>query len=226
MGENTVDKAETGAVGEWEEREAAQASAYDMIGERYDEAFPHKAGQIEFVDRLLHRLPPGARVLDLGCGTGLPTSRQLVDAGCRVTGTDISPVMLDLARRNVPEARIIQADMLDLDPEAARYDAVVAYFSLLHLPRARIPETLRLIHGALAPGGRLCLSMVEADVDDITIPFLGSPVRVTGYLRDDLRAVLTTAGFRVEDEEAFPYAPATTQAQPEIQLFLICERAD
>ena len=56
---------------------------------RYDEVFPHKEGQIRAVEQLLERLRPGARALDLGCGTGVPTARQLVDGGCEVTGVDI-----------------------------------------------------------------------------------------------------------------------------------------
>src|SRR5688572_20996774 len=75
-----------------EEYRALQAAAFDRIGERYDEAFPHKEGQEKAGAWLLHRLPPASRVLDAGCGTGLPTARQLADAGMAVTGIDISPV--------------------------------------------------------------------------------------------------------------------------------------
>ncbi|WP_046469718.1 hypothetical protein [Allosalinactinospora lopnorensis] len=64
----------------------------------------------------------------------------------------------------------------------------------------------------------------QTDVDDPTIPFLGSPVQITGYLREDLRTVLNEARFTVEEEDALSYVPATTQARPEIQVFLICGR--
>jgi SAM-dependent methyltransferase len=223
---------ETGASGSggdaaaWAAREAAQAAAYDGIGDRYDEAFPHKDGQVRCGEWLRERLRPGARVIDLGCGTGLPTVRQLADAGFEVTGVDISPVMCELARRNVPDARIVEGGLLEALDGETRYDAVVAFFSLLNLPKAKMPGALERIRLALEPGGLFALSMVEADVDDLPIPFLGQEIRVTGYFRDELRGLIEAAGFTVEEERALSYAPATTQAQPEIQLFLNCRRAD
>ena len=75
------------------------------------------------------------------------------------------------------------------------------------------------------PSGLLALSMVEADVDDFTIPFLGNSIRVSGYLRDDLRRVVHDAGFDVVGEDAYAYAPASTDVPPEIQLFLHLRRA-
>jgi ubiquinone/menaquinone biosynthesis C-methylase UbiE len=104
-------------------RQGEQAAGFDAIGSRYDEVFPHKDGQVWAVEQLLTRLPGGARVLDIGCGTGVPTARQLVTAGCVVTGIDISPVMLDLARRNVPEATYVHRDAVDIDG-LGRFDAV------------------------------------------------------------------------------------------------------
>jgi ubiquinone/menaquinone biosynthesis C-methylase UbiE len=107
-------------------RQQEQAAGFDAIGSRYDEVFPHKDGQVEAVEQLLTHLPNGARVLDIGCGTGIPTARQLVAAGCEVTGIDVSPVMLDLARRNVPEVTYLQRDAVDVDTSLGRFDAVVA----------------------------------------------------------------------------------------------------
>ncbi|GLU46279.1 class I SAM-dependent DNA methyltransferase [Nocardiopsis ansamitocini] len=209
----------------WSARQEEQALAFDRIGHRYDEAFPHKSGQIECVEALLTTLAPGANVLDLGCGTGLPTTRRLVEAGCRVTGVELSPVMLDLARANAPRAHLVQADMTAFSPEPGSYDAVVAFFSLLQLTRARIPRMLTTVRHALVPGGRLCLSMVEADLDDVAIPFLGNRIRVTGYPREELRVVLGTAGFHIEKETVLTYAPVTAEAPSETQLFLTCRRA-
>jgi ubiquinone/menaquinone biosynthesis C-methylase UbiE len=207
----------------WMERQAAQARGFDAIGARYDEAFPHKEGQLACIDRLLTGLPRGARVLDAGSGTGLPTARRLVEAGCAVTCVDFSPAMLELARANVPEATFVLGDLLDLPDHPDQYEAVAAFFSLLMLPRKKIDVALRLFHRVLAPGGRLALAMVEADVDDMPIPFLGNWLRVTGYSRDACRGVLERAGFEVEWEEVLTYVPEQA-AMPEVQLFALCRR--
>ncbi|MEU5114654.1 class I SAM-dependent methyltransferase [Streptomyces longwoodensis] len=207
-----------------------QAEAFDAIGGRYDEAFPHKEGQVEATDWLVGALPAGARVLDLGCGTGLPTARRLAEGGLDVVGVDLSARMVALAREHVPEASVHQADLADLRPggplDLGRFDAVTAFFCLLMLPRAEIPLALRTIHHLLVPGGRLALSMVEADVDGFAIPFLGSTIRVSGYLRDDLLQVVDGAGFDIVDETSYTYAPSSAEVPPEIQIFLRCTRRE
>jgi ubiquinone/menaquinone biosynthesis C-methylase UbiE len=207
-------------------RRTVQAEAFDHIGERYDEAFPHKDGQITAARWLIERLAPGARVLDVGCGTGLPTARQLVASGAAVTGIDISPVMLSLARANVPEAEFHLMDATEVDSSFGTYDAIVAFFSLLMLPRSEIPAALRTLRAVLNPDGWLVLSMVEADLDDVPIPFLGVSVHVTGYFEEQLRQVVSEAGFRIVGQDTQRYAPVTAHAQPEIQLFLACRRDD
>ncbi|MFE0132703.1 class I SAM-dependent methyltransferase [Streptomyces sp. NPDC059037] len=220
-----------------------QAEAFDAIGQHYDDAFPHKEGQLAAGRRIADALPPGARVLDVGCGTGLPTARQLTDAGHSVLGVDLSSGMLDLARKNVPApgAEFRRLDVAQLRAEGpdgvGHFDGIVAFFALLMLPREEIPHALRLLHGLLRPDGLLTLSMVEADLDDAAIPFLGHTIRVSGYLRDELRQVVRDAGFDIIDEDTYSYAPASTDVSPssrlrstrggpipEHQLFLHCRR--
>jgi SAM-dependent methyltransferase len=206
-----------------------QAEAFDAIGDRYDEAFPHKEGQLAAGGWITDSLPAGCRVLDLGCGTGLPTARRLADAGLRVTGVDLSAGMLARARANVPGAEFLEADVADLvegGPLAAEsFEAVTAFFTLLMLPRAEIPAALRAIRGLLRPSGLLALGMVEADVDNAPIPFLGTMIRVSGYPRDELRHVVADAGFEVIKEESYAYVPASSDVPPEQQIFLYCRRA-
>lgn len=209
---------------DWSAREAAQAAAYDRISDRYGQVFPHKEGQLACGDWLLARLRPGAAVLDVGCGTGLPSAKQLADKGCEITGIDISPAMLAQARRNVPGARFIELDAAHLDRLPGSYDAAIAFFSLLNLPRSVIPQVLGLIHALLVPDGLFSLAMVEADLDDVPIQFLGPRILVTGYLRDELRSTLRAARFSIEEENVISYAPASTEAGPEIQVFANCRR--
>jgi len=205
-------------------RRQAQAAAFDQIGERYDEAFPHKEGQVAAVSWLMGQLEPGARILDAGCGTGLPTARQLTQAGLRVTGIDISPVMVDLARHNVPQASFTEMDIMDLTPEIGKFAGITAFFSLLMLRRSQIPVALARFGEILEPHGRLVMGMVEADVDDMPIPFLGAQIRVAGYPRDELRAVVTAAGFTVLTETSLSYHPSTAGLPPETQVTLCCQR--
>lgn len=208
----------------WQQRQRAQAAVFDQIGAHYDEAFPHKDGQRHIVDLMLERLPAAAAVLDVGCGTGLPTAAQLVAAGCRVTGLDISPVMIDHARTNVPGATFLRRDALTIDAGLGRFDAAVAFFSLLMLPRPQIAHTLAQLREIIAPAGWLAVAMVEADLDDVELPFLSQAVRLTGWPREELRHVVRDAGYTVEFEDVRTYAPAVPGAPEETQLFLLARR--
>jgi len=206
------------------ERRQAQAAAFDAIGERYDEAFPHKERQLAAGAWLASELTPGARVLDVGCGTGVPTARDLRAAGMAVTGIDISPGMLALARANVPDAEFREADLLDLDDSHGTFDGAAAFFSLLMLPRAEIPTALTRLRDRLRPAAPFALGMVEADLDDVPMPFLGNQVHVSGYPRDALRDVVETSGFDVVSLHAVTDDPTGPGRPPEVQLFLHCRR--
>ncbi|MEU9877508.1 class I SAM-dependent methyltransferase [Streptomyces phaeochromogenes] len=209
---------------------SGQAEAFDAIGDRYDEAFPHKEGQLSAGEWLIDSLPAGSRVLDLGCGTGVPTTRQMTDADFEVVGIDLSQRMVQLAREYVPAATFHQLDIADLRPggphDLGRFDAVAAFFSLLMLPRVEIPLALQTVRHLLVPGGLFVLSMVEADVDNYAIPFLGNTIRVSGYVLEDLHKVVEAGGFEIVKETSYTYAPAVADVPPEEQVFLCCRRHD
>ena len=91
----------------------AVRDAYDRIAEAYAsqrDAFK----SLPYVERFAAMLPERGRVLDAGCGTGIPVTRRLVDCGFEVTGIDISSRMIQLARANVPEATFQVGDMAAL----------------------------------------------------------------------------------------------------------------
>jgi cyclopropane fatty-acyl-phospholipid synthase-like methyltransferase len=104
------------------------------------------------LEQLATGLPGGARVLDLGCGAGVPATQWLATR-FTVTGVDVSARQLELARRHAPEALLIKASMTAADFAPATFDAVVALYSIIHVPRTEHPSLLRRIHTWLKPGG-------------------------------------------------------------------------
>jgi ubiquinone/menaquinone biosynthesis C-methylase UbiE len=133
---------------------ALVAESYDRIAERYLEwrAQQHRESTGQWVSVLSERLPPGSKVLDLGCGAGIPLTKNLAER-FEVTGLDISPRQIDLARENVPNARFIVGDMVVHDFRSQSFDAVVASYSLFHVPRAEHEMLLGRIGSWLRPGG-------------------------------------------------------------------------
>jgi SAM-dependent methyltransferase len=94
-------------------------------------------------------------VADLGCGAGIPATRELADHGLRVIGVDFSAVQLARTRRLVPAARLVQADMTALHLRPASLDAVVSFYALIHVPLADQQALFPRIRGWLRPGGYL-----------------------------------------------------------------------
>ena len=105
---------------------------YDRILERFMESEADASpDQLRQESALLERLPAGARVLELGCGPGRPTTQRLAKQ-FDLTGVDISGHNLEMARRNCPGARFIHADMTKLKFPSASFDGVAAFYSIIH----------------------------------------------------------------------------------------------
>jgi cyclopropane fatty-acyl-phospholipid synthase-like methyltransferase len=102
---------------------------------------------------LAGRLPPGARVVDLGCGAGLPASRELARHGLQVLGVDFSAVQLRRARQLVPAAQFVQADMTAFGLRSASVDAVVSFYALIHVPLAEQQALFPRVREWIRPGG-------------------------------------------------------------------------
>jgi 2-polyprenyl-3-methyl-5-hydroxy-6-metoxy-1,4-benzoquinol methylase len=87
-------------------------SGYDQVANVYLERFGVSTVRQKWVGRLIDGLPTrGGRVLDLGCGAGIPVARDLTALGHAVVGVDVSAQQIIRARRNVPKATFLEADM-------------------------------------------------------------------------------------------------------------------
>ena len=199
------------------------ARGYDRILEEYSEWAPRVRVEerARYTAVLLERLPPGAEVLELGCATGLPTTRQLSER-FSVTGVDISARQIAAARENVPAARFIHADMTALDFPPSSFDAVAAFYSFIHLPRQDQPALLRKVAAWLRPGGLLVATMgsqaVEAGLEE---DWLGAPMYWSSYDAETNQRLVQEVGFsilsaREETAEEF--------GQPVTFLWVIAEK--
>lgn len=151
---------------------------YDALGGRYHEwtSANDPRYRLDYVDQLEARLRPGSRVLELGCGPGLPVAQRLAPDHVYV-GVDTSAEQLRLARGNAPRARLVQADMAELAVPLGSFDAVVAFYSIIHLPREDQPGLFRAIAEWLRPGGLFVANLGVRDdpgssegwIDDVSM---------------------------------------------------------
>ncbi|RPJ47325.1 MAG: class I SAM-dependent methyltransferase [Chloroflexi bacterium] len=112
----------------------------------------------DWLDRLEPLLSPDARLLELGCGCGLPVARRLTSK-YRYTGVDLSPVQCRRAQENAPTAEILSADMTALDFPPANFDAILAFFSIIHIPVEEQPLLYKRITSWLRPGGLFMVTL-------------------------------------------------------------------
>ncbi|GAA2736849.1 class I SAM-dependent methyltransferase [Streptomyces nogalater] len=200
------------------------AVVFDALGLDYERAFADSTARRASLDWLLERLTPGSRVLDVGSGTGRPTAQTLAGAGHRVLGIDVSPVMVDLAARQVPGAEFRLADIRRASLAEASFDAVCAYFSLLQMSRAEQAAVVAKLARAVRPGGLVALATVPLDVEDVQGVFMGQPIRLTSFGAEAFTGLVTGAGLTVLAEQHSRFTPRLPEATPEPQLFVHARR--
>jgi SAM-dependent methyltransferase len=126
---------------------------YDRVSRAYRSDVGENAQEYAaWLRELAPLLEPGAPVLDLGCGCGIPVARDLA-TWFRVTGVDVSEVQIERARSLVPQAEFLCADMTQVDFAPGSFAAVVAFYSIIHVPLEEQPDLLRKVRRWLRPGG-------------------------------------------------------------------------
>lgn len=129
-------------------------AAYNKIAAWFDRHRTRSLIEQPWLDALSQGLPEHAAILDLGCGTGEPIARYLVKRQYRLTGVDASAAMIDIARKRFTDTRVLVRDMRRLALDE-RFDAVIAWHSLFHLPAADQRPMFATFARHLHPGGLL-----------------------------------------------------------------------
>jgi SAM-dependent methyltransferase len=153
-----------------------------------------------WTEQLTMRIPAGARILELGCGAGVPDAKRLAER-FDVTGVDISREQIARARANVPEAHFMQADFTDLELELASFDAVAAFYVLNHVPRDLLAPLVARIHSWLVPSGYLLTTFGTSDTDSWVGEWLGTTMFFSSFPPETNSRLLTDAGFQLVLDE-------------------------
>jgi SAM-dependent methyltransferase len=130
---------------------------------------------------------------ELGCGPGYVTA-HLASLGLDVFGVDLSPAMIEIARKTYPDLRFEVGSMNALDIADASLRGVAAWYSIIHAPPQEVPAYLAEFGRVLAPGGHLLLGYFEADGGPVA-PFDHRVTTAYRWPTDDLAALAREAGF-------------------------------
>ena len=193
-------------------RERADLRAsYDRVADDYvrrlfDE-LRHKPLDRELLDRFAERVRDVGAVADVGCGPG-HVARYLHERGVRVTGIDLSPGMIARARGLTPLVEFREGDMAALGVADGTWAGITAFYSLIHIAREEMVDTLRELRRVLRPGGLLLIAFHVGHDTMHLDEWMGQPVRVDFHFfaADEMTTFLRAAGFEIESTvERDPY---------------------
>jgi SAM-dependent methyltransferase len=137
-------------------------ASYDAVAEEYvrriSRELEAKPFDCALLDRFAARLAGQGPVWDLGCGPG-HVARYLLDRGVTVAGLDLSAALIACAKQLNPTIPFEQGDFRRLRAPDHAWAGIVAFYSIIHLPRQEVTPTLVEWRRALKPGGLLLLAV-------------------------------------------------------------------
>ena len=207
---------------------------FDQLNQRYEDAFISDHGLVRTVAKLITMLPPNAKVLDAGCGTGKPVSAMLAAAGCDVYGFDVSQEMVHLAQKNVPSGHFAKANMNEYRPDV-KFDAILTIFSLFQIPFHQARKNLVKFRELLRPNGIYVVGTIGGEhfvpdstkfdpewgyLDNHDSTFMGirceeSLITTTGWHK-----LLEKSGFDIASSEMHMYKKDFKNQPPDAHLFI------
>ncbi|MBP2387072.1 class I SAM-dependent DNA methyltransferase [Paeniglutamicibacter kerguelensis] len=180
---------------------AETQAAYDLVAPGYERLLRTELDANPF-DRALLGLfaelvgTDGSPVADLGCGTGR-IARYLSERGLDVRGMDLSPKMIEIARRENPGLSFDVGSLEDLDMADESCAGVLAWYSIIHAPMEVLPQIFAEMHRVLRPGGFALLAFQSGNESVKVSRAYGHEVSFTAHRLDPeyIASLLEAAGF-------------------------------
>ena len=177
------------------EKEEIVQKSYNKIAQKYLDN-RHTWDNSNELKEFARLLPKGAKVLDIGCGGGIPVADFLIKSGLDVTGIDFAEEMLKLARKNVPKARLFLNDMNELCFKDNSFEGLTALYSIIHVPREKHYDLMQSFHRILKPGGVMLICMGPDEWEAVD-EFLGVQMFWSHYDPEISLQLVKDAGFQI-----------------------------
>jgi SAM-dependent methyltransferase len=214
---------------------------FEHLNIDYEHAYGHNPLKRSCLEESIALLAPGSRVLDLGCGTGIPVSQMLSEAGMSVVGIDVSPKMTELAEQRVRgDFRV--GDIASTEPPEGQFDAIFLIFAQLQLSYAAMHGMCYRFAKCLKPGGLFVVGQAIAGsymktaadesfwdetktyVEGIPATFWGNPIREFAMGEDGLKRFPRSMGLEVVEEVKGWFQPRHEACAAEHQQYVIAKR--
>jgi SAM-dependent methyltransferase len=201
------------------EKLAGLQAGYNKVAGHYVERIfnelDHKPLDRLLLDRFAQSVGRLGRICDLGCGPGHVTS-YLHGHGLDVFGIDLSSAMVDQARQLCPGIEFKTGNMLSLDLEPESLAGIIAFYSIIHVPRGEVVTALSEMKRVLEPGGRLLLAFHIGDQIMHLDEWWGESVSVdfVFFQPEEMMNYLGCAGLEIEEiVEREPYKDVEHQSR-------------
>lgn len=211
---------------------------WDELNIEYEHAYRDNPFKQDCVEKAIAILRHGSRVLDVGCGTGVPVAKMLAEAGMDVFGTDVAAQMVSHAQKSVKGTFEI-ANMVDHQPTGT-FDAIFIIFSQLGLTYAELHGAVYTLAKTLRPDGLLIIGQAPAEqvvapqdpawdetrsyVEGYNLPFWGKPFPTLMFSRAGQNSFLDSMGFSVLYDEVNVFQPDNPNCDTEEQQYIIARR--
>jgi len=208
-------------------RDAKVRATYDAVATTYADRLAAELDRKPFDRWLLGRvadLAGAAPVVDVGTGPG-HVAAYLAAAGAEATGVDLSPGMVEEARRRFPQLTFTVGDLTDLlrPPAAAGWGAITAWYALVHLAGSELAPAVASLGRVLAPGGWLAVALHAGNEVHHADELMDEPVDVDFVLHDPDAVVAAFRAAGLADVEWYLRGPLDGEVETE-RLYVLGRR--
>ncbi len=181
------------------EKEKSQVvkKGYSKIALKYHKQrgkYPNK----KLISMFIRYIQENSKILDLGCGAGVPIVKFLANNGYKVTGVDFADGMLNLARKNVPQAKFIKMDMTKLRFKPDSFDGAVSFYAIIHVPREKHSKIYKSLHRIIKSKGIMLVNASGSDNwEGYAEDYLGVKMFWSHYNPKKTSGIIKNSGFKI-----------------------------